>query len=73
MFSFPLQECHWCLLEPPCEVKAKLLRRVLIDFSTFYETVKGYTLSIHWLHYELSFMCVCDNQNMFSDEMKWKD
>ena len=59
MFSFPLQECHCYLLEPPYEVKAKLPRRMQIDFSTFYETIKGYTLSIHWLHNELSFVCVC--------------
>ena len=40
-FSFPLEECRWCLLEPPFEVKAKLLRRMQIDFSAFYETAKG--------------------------------
>ena len=42
-----------------CEVKAKLLRRMQIGSSTFYETANGYTLGIHWLHNKLSFVCAC--------------
>ena len=30
-FSFPLEECRWCLLEPPCEVKAKLTTEMHAD------------------------------------------
>ena len=73
MLSFPLEECHWCLLKPTCEVKAKLLRHMQIAFFAFYETTKGYTLGIHGLHNKLSFVRGCHNQSMFFTETKWKD